>query len=288
MRNKDYLNITHNKFIDKLDSNIDRSDALNFRLKCRSGYTGNNLGHCEDFVHANYVSIPKKYAFDFLVFCQRNPKACPLLEVTEEGSYQPNIVFNQEIDLRTDIAQYRIYEYGKLTNDHVTDVIKFWKEDLVSFIFGCSYSFDYILTISGVEQRRLKENKYAALYNTNIPCRSSGIFQGNYVCSTRAIKKIDIPKLYEITSKCEFAHGTPLHIGNPEEIGIDIKNPINKCEMDLLEDEEYVFTACGVTVDNIFKKCEEIDLILCVGLEQTLVTDVKTIELYEKHHSGNK
>ncbi len=143
---------------------------------CRNGFKGNNLGVCIDYCHANLVCLPQKYAFEFLVFCQRNPKAFPLLEVTDKGLYSPNIVFNQEIDLRTDLAQYRVYEYGDPRHEEIYEVTKYWRDDLVSYIFGCSHTFDYLLGMNGVEQRRLNENKYAALYLTNIQCRPSGSF----------------------------------------------------------------------------------------------------------------
>ena len=159
----------------------------------RSGeYTGQTSGLCPGYAQANLVVLPKEYAYDFLLFAQRNPKACPLLEVTDAGSRLLKEIASGA-DLATDLPRYRIYENGVLTGEY-TDVGRFWRDDLVSFLIGCSFSFEGDLLAADVPVRQIEEGKNVPMYDTNIPCESAGIFHGNMVVSMRPLPHALVPK----------------------------------------------------------------------------------------------
>lgn len=202
-------------------------------------------GICDGFMQANLVILPKDYAFDFLLFCQRNIKPCPIVDVMEAGEYRPNVA---QADIRTDLAKYNIYKSGKLSEE-VTDITSYWREDFVTFLIGCSYTFERALTESGINMLHQQANKIVSVYITNIPCMSAGIFKGPMVVSMRPIKKRDLVKSVEITAKYPHTHGAPVHIGDPSLIGItDITKP-DFGEFTSFSEEEYVpvFWGCGVT-----------------------------------------
>ncbi|HIH98732.1 MAG TPA: putative hydro-lyase [Thermoplasmata archaeon] len=220
------------------------SEALKTRLKIRRGEWGRpttGLG----FEQANLVILPKRYAYDFLLFCQRNPKPCPLIEVGDEGSYEARCA--PKSDIRFDVPKYRIYKKGKLAEE-CEDIEKYWKSDLIFFLLGCSFTFERELIDRGIKLKHLEQGKNVAMYNTNLKCNPAGVFEGEMVVSMRPIKHRDLVKTIEITSKFKKAHGPPVHLGSPAEIGIkaldvpDYGNPI-----DIDEREIPVFWACGVT-----------------------------------------
>ena len=160
-------------------SNLDRSPAAVFREKCRGGeFEGPTCGQVPGFVQANLVVLPRDWAYDFMLFCQRNPKPCPLLEVTEPGDPVPHGVA-READLRTDLPRYLVYEEGELTGE-VTSIADRWRDDLVGFLLGCSFTFEVALEEAGLAVRHLHEThadgrpKNVPMYRTSIPCRSAG------------------------------------------------------------------------------------------------------------------
>ena len=218
-----------------------------FRQKVRTGEWDSQTSGVEyDIVQTNVVILPKEYAFDFLLFCQRNPKSCPIIEVLNPGQFEP-INSAPEADIRTDIPRYNIYKDGKFIEE-VFSIEQYWTEDLVTFLLGCSFTFEHALLNSGINLRHIDQNNNVAMYKTNISTETSGKFHGPLVVSMRPIKKDRIIDSVVITSKLERAHGAPLHIGNPEEIGIkDITNPDYGEFVDIADDEEPVFWACGVT-----------------------------------------
>lgn len=220
--------------------------AAGLRALCRSGgHTGPTAGYADHHVQANLMIVPAAYAFEFLLFCQRNPKPCPLVEVLEAGQYTPSCA--PGADLRTDLPGYRIFENGVLQQE-VTDISAFWRDDLVSFLIGCSFSFESALTDSGIRLRHIDQQRNVAMYKTTIPCVAAGRFQGNAVVSMRPIKSRDIARAVEITARLPQVHGAPLHIGHPEAIGIaDLARPDFGDAVALLDDELPVFWACGVT-----------------------------------------
>mmetsp|Transcript_34321 Transcript_34321/g.63147 ORF Transcript_34321/g.63147 Transcript_34321/m.63147 type:complete len:328 (+) Transcript_34321:118-1101(+) len=223
------------------------SSPHEFRQAVRSGrYTGPTNGCCPGFMQCNLVVLEESQAFDFLLFCQRNKKACPLIEVCDVGSPSAEAVAAGS-DLRTDIPKYCIYRNGKLDAE-VEDVTPYWPEKSVAFLIGCSFSYDGALLDNGIHLRSVEQNKNVPMYKTNIPCRSAGSLHGNIVVSMKPIKATDIAKEVEITSKFPHAHGGPLCIGCPDAIGInDMNNPEWGDSVDILPDEIPVFHACGIT-----------------------------------------
>lgn len=206
-------------------------------------------GMCPGYAQGNLVVLPKELAWDFLLFCQRNPKACPLLEVADAGS-RTFAQFGAGSDIARDIPKYRIYENGVLTRE-MTDVSAYFDDpsrQLVSFLIGCSFSFESDLLEAGVPVRQIEEGVNVPMYNTNIPCQSAGIFSGNMVVSMRPIPHALVPAAVAITAQMPRVHGMPVHIGCPEAIGIaDLAHPDYGDAVTIREGETPVFWPCGVT-----------------------------------------
>lgn len=209
-------------------------------------FTSPTAGIAKGFTQANLVILKKELAFDFLLFCQRNPKPCPVLDVTEPGIPIPTIVA-KDADLRTDIPKYRIYKNGEMV-DEVTDISEYWEDDMVCFLLGCSFTFEYPLIKNEIPVRHIEENCNVPMYKTNIQCVKAGKFQGPTVVSMRPIPEKDIVRAVQITSRFPSVHGAPIHIGNPESIGIkDINKPDFGDMVTIKEGEVPIFWACGVT-----------------------------------------
>lgn len=197
-------------------------------------------------VQANLAILPRELAFDFLLFCQRNPKPCPLLEVVEAGDVEPKIMA-PGADLRTDTPLYRIYEHGELTAE-VEDISEYWSDDLVSFLLGCSFSFENALIHAGIQMRHIERDTIVPMFITNIPTQSAGVFSGPMVVSMRPMPRAQIVRAVQVTSRFPATHGAPIHIGDPEAIGIkDITKPDLGDPVEIMEGEVPVFWACGVT-----------------------------------------
>ena len=221
------------------------------RAESRSGdYKVNTPGKAMGFVQANLVVVPQKYAFDFLLFCQRNPKPCPLLEVVEAGSVEAGRLAPGS-DIRTDLPKYRVFRDGVMSGEQ-HDVSDIWQEDFVSFLLGCSYSFEKPLVDAGLEVRHLTCNGRPSVYTTNIACRPAGPFEGPMVVSMRPFKPEDAIRAAMITGELPEVHGAPIHMGDPAEIGIsDINKPTFSDPVPMYEGEIPVFWACGVTPQEI-------------------------------------
>lgn len=217
------------------------------REKIRTGeWQGLTAGCSDGYVQANLVVLPKVLAYDFLLFCHRNPKPCPLLEVTDPGDPEP-LTAAPNADLRTDLPRYRVYREGKLDRE-VTDLLEVWREDLVGFLLGCSFTFDVGLQRAGVPVRHLEEGKNVSMYITNRSCRPAGAFAGPLVVSMRPIPAPLIPRAVEVTARFPLAHGAPVHVGEPEAIGIaDLDQPHFGDPVSIRSGEIPVFWACGVT-----------------------------------------
>src|SRR5256885_13338342 len=142
-------------------------------------------------VQANLAVLPRDYAYDFLLFCQRNPRPCPLLEVTDVGSAEP-VGVAPGADLRTDLPRYRIYTHGELA-DEVTDATPYWRDDLVAFLLGCSFTFEWALLEAGIRLWHVEHGKNVALWRTSTPCRPAGGFHRPLGVSVRANAPPDIP-----------------------------------------------------------------------------------------------
>jgi uncharacterized protein YcsI (UPF0317 family) len=217
------------------------------RASCRRGELARPTpGLALGFVQANLVVLPKDWAFDFLLFCQRNPKPCPLLDVTEPGDPEPKFVALGG-DLRTDLPAYRVWRDGELVEEP-TDIVKHWRDDLVSFVIGCSFTFENALLAAGVPVRHIEQNVNVPMYRTNIACRSVGRFAGPMVVSMRPLTPELAVKAARICSRFPRAHGAPVHLGDPAAIGIrDITRPDFGDPVEIRPGELPVFWACGVT-----------------------------------------
>jgi uncharacterized protein YcsI (UPF0317 family) len=203
-------------------------------------------GLARGFVQANLVVLPKDWAFDFLLFCQRNPKPCPLLDVTEPGDTEPKEVA-PGADLRTDLPCYRVWKNGELI-DEPADVSPYWREDLVGFIIGCSFTFENALMEAGVPIRHIDMGCNVPMYRTQIACKPAGRFHGPLVVSMRPLSPAQTIEATRICSRFPRAHGTPVHCGDPAAIGIrEIGQPDFGDPVEIRDGEQPVFWACGVT-----------------------------------------
>jgi uncharacterized protein YcsI (UPF0317 family) len=197
-------------------------------------------------VQANLVIVPREAAFDFLLFCQRNPKPCPLLDVTEPGSAEPRFVA-PGADLRTDVPRYCVYVNGELT-DEPTSLSEWWRDDLVAFLLGCSFTFENALIAAGVPVRHIEMGRNVPMYRTNIACRLAGRFHGPMVVSMRPMTPAQAVTATRVCSRFPRAHGTPIHFGDPSAIGIrDLDRPDFGDAVEVRSGEVPVFWACGVT-----------------------------------------
>ena len=197
-------------------------------------------------VQANLAVLPRDVAFDFLLFCQRNPKPCPLLEVVEPGSAEPKQMA-PGADLMTDIPKYRVFQHGEMVAE-VEDVSEFWRDDLVSFLLGCSFSFETAMMRAGMSLRHMEQDTIVPMYITNIKTTPAGMFSGPTVVSMRPLPREQVVRAVQVTSRFPAVHGAPLHIGDPEAIGIkDISSPDLGEPAEIKEGEVPVFWACGVT-----------------------------------------
>ena len=207
-------------------------------------------GLAPGYVQANLAIIPKELAFDFLLFCQRNPRPCPLLEVVEAGRTEP-VLTAPGADLRTDVGLYRVYRDGELVAED-GDITPLWRDDLVSLVLGCSFTFEAAMLRAGIPLRHIEEEKNVSMYKTSIDTVPSGMFSGPMVVSMRPIHHSQVVKAVQVTSRFPFAHGAPLHIGSPETIGIsDITRPDYGDPVEIKKDEVPVFWACGVTPQSV-------------------------------------
>jgi uncharacterized protein YcsI (UPF0317 family) len=200
------------------------------------------LGH----VQANLVVVPRDLAFDFLLFCHRNPKPCPLLDVTEPGSAEPRLVA-AGADLRTDLPRYRVYSLGQLV-DEPTALGNWWRDDLVAFLLGCSFTFENALVQARVPVRHLEMGCNVPMFKTNLACRPAGVFRGSMVVSMRPLTPSQALEAVRICARFPRAHGAPIHFGDPQAIGIQaLDRPDFGDPVEIRSGEVPVFWACGVT-----------------------------------------
>lgn len=198
------------------------------------------------YVQANLVVVPRTLAFDFLLFCQRNPKPCPVLDVTEPGGAEPHLVA-PGADLRTDVPRYRVYRDGEVI-DEPTDLASHWRDDYVGFLTGCSFTFESALLAAGLPVRHIERGTNVPMFRTNIACRPAGVFRGPMVVSMRPMSMAQALRAVQVCSRFPRAHGAPIHIGDPAAIGIrDVGTPDFGDPVDFHPGEVPVFWACGVT-----------------------------------------
>jgi uncharacterized protein YcsI (UPF0317 family) len=228
---------------------VERSVAAGSRerMRMRTGdFSGTTAGLAPGNVQANLVILPKALAHDFLRFAQANPKPCPVLSVSEPGDPRlPGL--GENLDIRSDLPRYRVWRRGELVEEPF-DLFHVWRDDLVSFALGCSFSFEEALVENGIELRHITCGSNVPMYRTNIPCAPAGRFAGPLVVSMRPLKPSDAIRAIQITSRFPSVHGAPIHIGLPETIGIkDLAKPDYGDAVPVESDELPVFWACGVT-----------------------------------------
>jgi uncharacterized protein YcsI (UPF0317 family) len=226
---------------------IDTRHPREIRADIRAGrLAGVTAGLGQGFVQANLAVLPRDHAYDFLLFCQRNPRPCPLIEVTDVGSPEPFGVA-PGADLRTDLPRYRIYKDGALA-DEVPDVTPYWRDDLVAILLGCSFTFEWAMLDAGVRLWHIEQGKNVAMWRTSIACRPAGVFHGPMVVSMRPIAAKDLAKAVTSSARFPNAHGAPVHVGDPGAIGIeDVGRPHWGDPQHFGPGDVPVFWACGVT-----------------------------------------
>lgn len=229
------------------------------------------------FLQANLVILPKDMAFDFLLFCQRNPKSCPLIDVTDPGSFTP-VQSAPSADLRSDLPRYHVYRHGELT-ETPTDITEFWDDDMVAFLIGCSFTFEEALVKNGIPMRHNEEGRNVPMYKTSIPAVKAGRFEGPTVVSMRPVAEKDVVRAVQVTSRFPTVHGAPLHIGHPAGIGIaDLDQPDYGDSVTVKEGEVPVFWACGVTPQAVAAHVKP-PLMITHAPGHMFITDLKTEEV---------
>lgn len=208
-------------------------------------WTQPTSGAAKGYIQANLVMMPQEQAFSFLLFCVRNPKPCPILDVLEPGCFEPAIAAGA--DLRTDLPRYRIYENGRLKTE--TENVSDWAHGgMVSFLLGCSFSFENAMLAAGLPIRNIEEGKNVSMYVTDRDCRPAGPFTSKLVVTMRPMTPAQAVRAVQITTRFHLTHGAPVHIGDHREIGIkDLDRPEFGDSVTLRTGEVPVFWACGVT-----------------------------------------
>jgi len=243
------------------------------RLRMRRGeWPGPTAGLALGHAQANLVVLPKAVAYDFLVFCQRNPKPCPLIETTDPGSPEPKFAA-PGADLRTDLPRYRVYRRGRLEAEE-TDIIKHWTPDLVAFLLGCSFTFESAMQHAGLPVRHLEDRRNVPMYVTTLRCRPAGALHGPVVVSMRPLPLAEVPRAILVTGRYPWAHGAPVHVGDPEAIGIaDLSRPDFGDPPRVERGEVPVFWACGVTSQAV-ARAAKVDLMITHAPGHMFITDL--------------
>lgn len=261
--------------------NIDRSSlqtGSSVRQASRTGkFTGQTSGLASGFAQANLVILHERDAADFLEFCHKNPKPCPLLEVTAAGDACP-AKLAIDADLRTDIPRYRVWKQGILVEEP-TEISHLWQDDLVSFLIGCSFTFEAALMASGLSVRHIDKGLNVPMYRTSQQCASAGKFSGPLVVSMRPFKPADAIRAIQISSRFPEVHGAPVHLGFPEQLGIsNLAQPDFGDAVPVEPDELPVFWACGVTPQAVLMQAK-LDFAITHSPGCMFVSDLKDEQL---------
>ena len=241
------------------------------------GFRKPTAGMAPGYVQGNLAILPKELAADFTRFCMLNPKPCPLLGQSEPGDWRLPML-GEDLDIRTDIPRYRVWKKGELIEE-VDDLKKVWRDDLVSFVLGCSFSFEEALIENGLELRHQTCNSNVPMYRTNIQCTPAGPFHGPMVVSMRPFKPAEAIRAVQVTTRFPSVHGAPVHLGKPELIGIkDIAKPDYGDAVPVRDDELPVFWACGLTPQLAVKNAKP-PLCITHAPSSMLITDVRNASL---------
>jgi uncharacterized protein YcsI (UPF0317 family) len=252
---------------------LQHATGAEVRAAARQGeLTGTTAGLALGYAQANLVVLPRELAFDFLLFCRRNPKPCPVLDVTDTGSPEPRETA-PGADLRTDVPRYRVYRHGEL-DDEPTDITDLWRDDFVAFLLGCSFTFEAAMLHAGLPVRHIEEQKNVPMFRTSIACKPAGIFHGPTVVSMRPLTPEQAIRAVQITSRYPAVHGAPIHLGDPAAIGIkDVGRPDFGEAVTLRPGEVPVFWACGVTPQAVVIESKP-ELVITHSPGSMFVTDV--------------
>jgi uncharacterized protein YcsI (UPF0317 family) len=220
------------------------------RLAYRGGEVGSTAGVAPGFVQGNLAILPAEYASAFHRFCQLNPKPCPIIGMSDVGD--PRIpALGIDLDIRTDLPRYRVWRDGEIVEEP-TEIMAHWRDDLVAFVLGCSFSFEEALLEEGLPIRHIERDVRVPMFRTSIACSPAGPFAGPMVVTMRPFKPADAIRAVQITSRFPSVHGAPVHIGLPESIGIaDLAKPDYGDPVPVEADEIPVFWACGVTPQSV-------------------------------------
>lgn len=259
---------------------ISESSPSQIRSQVREGrWKTHTSGLAKGFVQCNVVILPEQEANHFLRFCQQNPKSCPVIGMSKRpGDPMIEVGGNLLSDIRTDVPEYSLFEHGQLQG-HSHDITELWRDDLVTFLLGCSFSFEEALLADGIEIRNVTERVNVPMFNTNIANKSAGRFAGNMVVSMRPMPAKDAIRAIQICSRFPQVHGAPIHIGEPSLIGIDdLNKPDYGDAVSINETDIPVFWACGVTPQNAIRLAE---LEFCITHSPgcMLITDIPNSQL---------
>ncbi|QLK86787.1 putative hydro-lyase [Staphylococcus sp. 17KM0847] len=234
-------------------------------------------GIAHGFIQANVVILPERYAYDFVKFCHRNPKSCPLLDISETGATSfPD--FAPHADIRYDVGRYRVYRYGTFVEE-IDHIAHLYTKDMVSFLIGCSFSFEHALLQAGIPVRHIEEGHNVPMYVTNIPTKPAGIFHGPVTVSMRPMTPTQAIRATEITNHYRATHGTPIHLGDPQTIGIaNLSQPDFGEPVTLREGEVPVFWGCGVTPQSVALQTKP-ELVITHAPGHMFITDKQEIHL---------
>ena len=248
------------------------------RLAVRAGaHRAPTAGLSPGYVQGNLAILPKALAADFLQFCRLNPKPCPLIGTSAPGDWRvPEL--GEDLDIRTDLPRYRVWKNGELVAEP-EDVREYWRDDLVSFVIGCSFSFEEALTAEGIELRHITRGCNVPMFRTSIPTHEAGPFHGPMVVSMRPLTPRDAIRAVQITTRFPSVHGAPVHIGKPDMIGIkDVMTPDYGDAVEVRGDELPVFWACGVTPQSAIATAKP-PFAITHAPGSMLVTDLKNNQL---------
>ncbi|GAA4536835.1 putative hydro-lyase [Amycolatopsis samaneae] len=219
--------------------------AAEARAVFRAGTERTTAGWAHGYTQTNLIAVPEEWAYDVLLFCQRNPQACPVLDVSDPGD--PGTRLAEGADLRTDLPRYRIWQNGVLSGE-VSDACGMWRSDMVAFSIGCSFTFESMLAAEGVPLRHIDQGRNVAMYVTDVECEPAGRLHGPMVVSLRWIPEERVGDAIRITRAMPSVHGAPVHVGDPRTLGIgDLDRPDFGDAVDAEPGDVPVFWACGVT-----------------------------------------
>ena len=249
------------------------TSAADLRAVARRGeWRGTTAGHCSAYQQVNLAILPKEVAAEFAAFCTRNPKPCPIIEITPPGDPEP-ARSAPGADLRTDVPGYRIYRKGELTEQR-GDIRDVWRDDLVAFLLGCSFTFEHALVEAGLTPRNVELDTKVPMFVSNIACVAAGRFHGPTVVTMRPIPEDRVAFVRELSARYPHAHGAPVHVGDPKAIGIaDLGRPDYGEPVPIYANEIPVFWACGVTPQAVAERAR-VEFMITHEPAQMFVTDL--------------